>query len=577
MQLVVRLSFYIHQSFSGKDVRPLLVTLLLLGTGCQSPSENTFTTTRYQLGDDIRWAQPDWDDTTWPQTQVLDLPDEPGVFWMRLDMPVYEVETPGLSIAGAVAREVYWDGVFIGRSGRVGTDFNSEEAGPIDAVFRIPDALAAPGQHSVAVRVSSFKRPQSTSGLLMKITVGDYRALTTIPLGSAGIPLLFLGGFIIVALYYGVLYFADRRRLPYLFTSMLCLAVAALLIAESMRTTMGYTYDLHAVRLGFIEILTAGVGVLLVTTFAIQFELHRRWAIAGMLVIATGVALLLIEDHETSTYAVFAISLATATGVTGWAFRDQKPGASLALAGVAMCFGVLLLTGYDFMDGAFFPAFGVLMAGLLISLGFQTREQRQRHAMALATTARLETELLKKHLQPHFLMNTLTSVLEWIETNPERGARAIEALAAELRALTDVSGEQLIPMSRELSLCRAHLEVMGYRQAVQFELDSTDVHTDAPIPPAVIHTLIENAITHNAYPPGTVTFTLREIHTDLQRQLVLSTPLAGTAREPGPEGGGLRYVRARLEEAMPGRWTLRSGEVSESWVTHIEISERGQA
>lgn len=563
----------------AKDVC-LLLTMLLLGTGCQSTVQNSFTsntTTRYQQGDDIRWAQPDWDDTAWPQSQILDLPDEPRVFWMRLDIPVYETETLGLSIAGAVAREVYWDGVFIGRAGHVGSNFKSEQAGPIDAVFRIPDSLATTGQHTLAVRVSSFRRPQNTSGLLMKIVAGDYRELTTTPLRSAGIPLLFLGGFILVALYYGVLYFADRRRLPYLFTAMLCLAVAALLIAESLRTTIGYTYDLHAVRLGFIEALTIAVGVLLATTFAVQFEFPKRRILVGVLALAAGIALMLIEDHETSTYAVFVISLATATGVTGWAFRHKKSGGFLALTGVVMCFGVLLLTGYDFMDGAFFPAFGVLMAGLLISLGLQTRAQRQRHAMALATAARLETELLKKHLQPHFLMNTLTSVLEWIETNPALGARAIEALAAELRALTDVSGEQLIPMCRELALCRTHLEVMGYRQAVQFELETAGIDTDAYIPPAVIHTLIENAITHNAYKPGKVIFTLHETRTDRQRQLVLSTPLAGAIRQPRPEGGGLRYVRARLEEALPGRWALRSGEESGAWVTHIEISERGQA
>lgn len=585
MQLVVRLSNYTFSYVKqlmcgGKDVRLLIATLFLLGAGCQPSSENIFTTSteaNYQPGDDIRWAQPDWDDTNWPQSPILDLPDEPRLFWIRLDMPVHEVETLGLSIAGVVAREVYWDGILIGQSGRVGTDFNSEQVGPIDTTFRIPDSLASPGQHTIAVRVSSFRRPQSTSGLLMKFTSGEYRELTAASLRSAGIPLLFLGGFMLVALYYGVLYFADRRRLPYLFTSMLCLAVAALLIAESLRTTIGYTYDLHAVRLGFIELLTTIVGVLLATTFAIQFELHRRWVLAGMLIIAAGVALLLIEDHETGTYAVFAISLATALGVTAWAFRDRKPGASMALTGVTICFGVLLLTGHDFMDGAFFPAFGILIAGLLISVGLQTREQRDRHARALATTARLETELLKKHLQPHFLMNTLTSVLEWIETNPKLGARAIEALAAELRTLTEVSGEQLIPMSRELALCRAHLEVMGYRQAVQFELETTGVDTEAPIPPAVIHTLIENAITHNAYPPGKITFTLSETNADHQRQLILSTPLAGASREPRQEGGGLRYVRARLEEAMPGRWTLRSSEEADKWVTHIEISERRQA
>ena len=44
---------------------------------------------------------------------------------------------------------------------------------------------------------------------------------------------------------------------------------------------------------------------------------------------------------------------------------------------------------------------------------------------------------------------------------------------------------------------------------------------------------------------------------------------ANPARE-GPEGTGLRYIKARLEESFPGRWTLSGGPVPEGWRTEIE-------
>ena len=125
-------------------------------------------------------------------------------------------------------------------------------------------------------------------------------------------------------------------------------------------------------------------------------------------------------------------------------------------------------------------------------------------------------------------------------------------------------------MADELALCRAHPAVMGLRRDVDFALDAEGVDPAAPVPPAVLHTLVENAVTHNAYGPGAVRFTLAEERVGGRRRLVLRAPLAGEARE-GREGGGLRYVRARLEEAFPGRWTLTSGAEDGAWVTRIEL------
>ena len=557
-----------------RSILPIYLMLLGCLMGCASQSNDTWTLldpVRYQKGDNQAWANRDWDDAAWPQTPLLELPDAPGQLWIRFDLPAPDVQTLGLRSAGVVAREVYWDGVLVGRVGQVGVSKDTEITGPIDATFRIPDSLATPGLHSVAVRVSSFRRPAGTSGLLMNFVAGDFGVLTAMPIRNIGVPLLFLGAFILVALYYTGLYIADRQRLPYLLTALLCFAVAGLLISESWRNAIGYTYDFHAIRLRIIELLTTVVGLLLSATFVVQFNIPGKWKILGVLGITIGSALLLIQDHETSMYVVFAISLVSALGLAGLAWKNKFTSAWLAAAGVFICLVALILSGYEFMDGAFFPAFGVLVACLLTSVGLQTREERQRLSAAKATAARLEAELLKKHLQPHFLMNTLTSFMEWVETDPSQGTKAMEALASELRTLTHVSDKQNISMAQELSLCNAHLKVMGFRQAVQFELATENVDTAARIPPAVIHTLLENAITHNAYKPGTVTFTLKESRTNKGRQLTLQTPLAGEQPSEFKEGGGLKYVRARLEEAAPGQWHLTSQKVQDHWKTVIEL------
>ena len=83
---------------------------------------------------------------------------------------------------------------------------------------------------------------------------------------------------------------------------------------------------------------------------------------------------------------------------------------------------------------------------------------------SLVQSTRLRLELLKKNIQPHFLMNTLTSLIDWIEETPKKGVLFIEALAKEFDLLNQIENQTLIPVSQEIALCRAHLEIMEYRE-----------------------------------------------------------------------------------------------------------------
>ena len=554
-------------------MRPFsLLVLLMVVPWSASAQARVETAGRYRVGDDVRWAAPEWDDGDWERASWRSPPDTAAVVWLRVGVTLGETDALGLGVSAVAAREVYWDGVFIGRSGRVGADRAREVPGPIDALFPVPDSLAAPGPHVVAVRMSTFRRPASVHSYVQYVVVGDMRVLASVPLQAAGPSLVFLGGFVLIGLYYGVLWAADRRRTAVLLTALLCVAVAALVVAESWRAVVGYDYDLHLARLWIVTGLTCTVGWLLLAVFVVQFGVSRGWAVLLALALGVGLAVVLAEGYDGKAYAVFFVSLVAALVVTLWGAFRRRSGAGWALAGVVVCLGALAATGFRFMDGAFFPAFGLLTAGMLASLGLQTRDERRRHAASRAEAARLEAELLRKHLQPHFLMNTLTSIVEWVETDPATGARALEALADELRALSAVSGETCIPMRRELALCRAHLDVMGYRRDLHFDLDADGVDGDGAVPPAVLHTLVENAVTHNAYGAGTTRMVLREERLAAnRRRLVLQAPLGGVPRPGASEGGGLRYVRARLEEAFPGRWSLSSGVEGGAWTTRIEL------
>jgi LytS/YehU family sensor histidine kinase len=107
---------------------------------------------------------------------------------------------------------------------------------------------------------------------------------------------------------------------------------------------------------------------------------------------------------------------------------------------------------------------------ILISLVLREREETRLREAALLRSSRLKLQLLKKSIQPHFLMNSIASAIDWIEEHPASGVELLLALSEEFRILLDSADENLIPLERELALCQTHLTVMGFRKLASYEL-----------------------------------------------------------------------------------------------------------
>jgi len=191
----------------------------------------------------------------------------------------------------------------------------------------------------------------------------------------------------------------------------------------------------------------------------------------------------------------------------------------------------------------------------------------------------LETELLKRNIQPHFLLNSLGSIAQFVEENPAIASRMIDALADEFRLVSKLSQQRLVTLGEEIDLCEAHLRVMSLRREARYRLEVEAPDRTAPMPPALLHTLVENAITHGG-PARSGERVLRFVETRTAhgaRVLELQSPLSDrhvASIENGEprDGTGLRYVKARLEESFPGRWTFESAPMQDGWRVRIEIA-----
>jgi uncharacterized membrane-anchored protein YhcB (DUF1043 family) len=241
------------------------------------------------------------------------------------------------------------------------------------------------------------------------------------------------------------------------------------------------------------------ISALLLATFLEQFAVPRKklwFAVLGAAIIAIWNATSRVPRiSDTSAiywnpFLQFRVALVMTGVAAGWAAWRKKPGAWLVL-GVCVLGLATVRMGVPMqqvLNAWFLITFGLLVVVLVTTIGLRVRAARRAARAAELTAARMEIELLKKNLQPHFLMNTLAVLAEVVEQNPPAAARLIEDLADEFRTVARVSAEKLIPLGQELELCRAHLRVMSVRTGRDWNLETTGVDEAVSVPPAIFLT-----------------------------------------------------------------------------------------
>jgi signal transduction histidine kinase len=109
-----------------------------------------------------------------------------------------------------------------------------------------------------------------------------------------------------------------------------------------------------------------------------------------------------------------------------------------------------------------------------------------------------EMEYLQAQITPHFLYNSLNSLIGLSYKDPDKLRETIYQLTTYLRAKFTYSFQQeRVPLQEELEVVRAYLAIeqlrFGSRLQVSIEIDSD---TDCMMPPLLLQPLVENAVRH---------------------------------------------------------------------------------
>lgn len=181
----------------------------------------------------------------------------------------------------------------------------------------------------------------------------------------------------------------------------------------------------------------------------------------------------------------------------------------------------------------------------------QERVQAARAAEALAS-ARLRA--LQGQLQPHFLFNTLNSIVTLIGRDPAQAQTLVVRVADLLRSSLRLGDRQEIPLAQELDLTRQYLDIERIRFADRLTVHWPEaVPGDLLLPAFAVQVLVENAVRHGIArnpDPGVVAL---EVEVEGDRLIVrvhdsgaAATGDGGAETDASGSGTSLRSLHERL-------------------------------
>ena len=140
-----------------------------------------------------------------------------------------------------------------------------------------------------------------------------------------------------------------------------------------------------------------------------------------------------------------------------------------------------------------------------------TQEQEKRH---------MERRLLQAQISPHFLYNTLDSIIWMIQGKQYEGAGKMVSLLARFFRVALSKGKDIIPLRQEVEHATSYLSIQNIRfqDKFDFELNIDESLMEYLCPKITIQPILENAIYHgveNMFGDGEIILSIQEHGEDI--------------------------------------------------------------
>lgn len=208
-----------------------------------------------------------------------------------------------------------------------------------------------------------------------------------------------------------------------------------------------------------------------------QFYLKNKTALSVSLVV---VAILLF----TSNY----FSLVFAKMIAGLPHPFMLPGGKWLYAMLAVWLVELIIVGQS-MQNRFYAD--------LVKLYKDSEELREKSEQTCYRA-------LQSQLDPHFLFNSLNTLVSEIAYNPDNAIEFTRNLADSYRYILKCHDRNSVPLSEELDFMTSfiHLHNVRLGNCIEVDMDIDEKYLEASVPPLTLQLLVENVVKHNTITPA---------------------------------------------------------------------------
>ncbi|MGB4984797.1 MAG: histidine kinase [Erysipelotrichaceae bacterium] len=216
-----------------------------------------------------------------------------------------------------------------------------------------------------------------------------------------------------------------------------------------------------------------------------------------------------------------------------------------------------------FMRGIAVVNIGVALALLfiLVNIQFERELLIKQQEQELVD---LHVDIMLSQIQPHFLYNTLTTIRQLCDINPQLAKDAILDFSYFLRGNMDsLQSKDPIPFTQELSHTQHYLRLEQQRFVGRLKIEIKTTIVDFKLPPLTLQPLVENAVRHGIVKKeesGTVIIETQETNNDYI--VIVSDDGVGFDHKSFTENDhshiGLSNVRQRLKASCNGQLIINS-------------------
>ncbi len=256
--------------------------------------------------------------------------------------------------------------------------------------------------------------------------------------------------------------------------------------------------------------------------------------------------------------------------ISRWTVRIL--GAAITL-NVGIMIGLAVLAVFDVLPWTLYwtvvrdAVVPTTVIGVLCSVGLTMYRSLKYRAEYETTQARLSS--LESRLRPHFLFNTLNSIMALIPEDPAAAERVTEKLAALLRYSLDATGRSTVRLEQELKVATDYLEIEKTRfgQRLRYTIDVPETLMQVEVPPFSLQTLVENSVKYGG----------SEIRVSARNgngRLLLRVWDSGDGfpeKSELPAGHGLRNLKERLDALWGSKAAVEFPREEEGTTVQISL------